>query len=1045
MFARLTAFVFVALAALPAGARAQGSPSWQQRVAYTMDVRMDTERHHMAGRQRLVYYNNSPDTLEHVFYHLYFNAFNPRSMMAARNRVLPDPDGRLVPRIFELGPDEVGYHRVLALTQDGRAVPFEVNDTVLRARLPRPLLPGDSTVFEMRFQSQVPLQTRRSGRDNAEGVDYSMSQWYPKMAAYDERGWHADPYVGREFYAPFGSFDVRITLPARYVVGGTGVVQNPQEVGHGYAGATTPAGRDSLTWHFRADDVHDFAWAADPDYLHDEIEGSDGVTYHLLYLPDVADTWKPMRQWVPQIIQAMSRRVGPYPYPQFTVAQAGDGGMEYPMVNFVTGRRSPGSLLGVTIHEAAHEWFYGALGSNEADYAWMDEGFTSWLSAETSAALAGRRAGPHTGSQLSLVVLKDRGLFERLNTPSDWFESNTAYGTAAYSGGDALADVLGYVISDSLRDVWVRRYFEAFRFRHPNPYDVERVAEQVSGLQLDWLFEQWLNDDAVLDYAVEALASEAQGGAFRTTITLEREGRMVMPVDLRLTLADGTTQWVNVPLSIMEGHKPVPAGWIVAEPWFWTEEEHTVEVTLPQRVVRVEIDPLGRTPEQNRLNNTTGFPLQARFLAPPQPTWFTYGVGWRPLGLYADAFGPGAGVQARGVAFLGHHQVRAGLTLWPQVLASGGEEPHADRYPEGEGDFFNGIDYELGYRRRLGPLASLAVEARKHLGILENTVRYEHPLGRWAALGQDRGVLGLQLQHQANPYVRAFEVDDFNAFIGENLASFQVDYRAGRGLDVVAARLEVGASLENLFEGACLDAAGDPIPCALDYRQSATRLDVEAAKAWRLGPLTARAHARLGVGTSNLALHKRYRLGAASFEEAWRSDAFRQLSSPFENALADVPLAALRGPGPVAYLLAAAEDIVCVAPCDVPRYIGGTPIGSRLVAGSLLVAAAPLREVPALSLALFSGVGQVWSPGVRGITPGEDAFAFDRFLADAGVAASLDVGRLRRLQRWTAQSDVLDGLRVDLRLPLWASDPERLGAGEDAVAFRWLLGIQVGL
>ena len=201
--------------AAPAVLAQQAAP-WQQTVAYDMDVRLDTDRHHLAGRQRLVYTNNSPDTLRQVFYHLYFNAFQPTSMMAERNRHLPDPDRRIVPRIFELGPDEIGYQRIASLTQDGVPVPFRVDDTVMQVDLARPIPPGTSSTFEIVFEAQVPLQTRRSGRDNREGIDYSMTQWYPKMAAYDALGWHADPYVGREFYAPFGTFDVRITLPSAY-------------------------------------------------------------------------------------------------------------------------------------------------------------------------------------------------------------------------------------------------------------------------------------------------------------------------------------------------------------------------------------------------------------------------------------------------------------------------------------------------------------------------------------------------------------------------------------------------------------------------------------------------------------------------------------------------------------------------------------------------------------------------------------------------------------------------------------------------------------
>ncbi len=290
----------------------QDAIDWQQEVRYEMDVTLDPEQHRLEGLQTLRYVNNSPDTLTRVFYHLYFNAFHPQSMMAERNRHLPDPDPRIVPRIFELGPDEIGYHRIESLTQDGTPVDYSIFDTVMDVELAAPIPPGDSVVFDMSFHAQVPLQTRRSGRDNLEGIDYSMSQWYPKMAHYDDRGWHADPYVGREFYAPFGTFDMHLTLPAEYVVGATGVLRNADDIGHGYSADPMTAGGDALTWHFRAEDVHDFAWAADPDYVHDVLETEEGATIHLLYQPDVAETWQRLHEWMPEMMTFLIRSLNQY-------------------------------------------------------------------------------------------------------------------------------------------------------------------------------------------------------------------------------------------------------------------------------------------------------------------------------------------------------------------------------------------------------------------------------------------------------------------------------------------------------------------------------------------------------------------------------------------------------------------------------------------------------------------------------------------------------------------------------------------------------------
>lgn len=1028
-------------------ASGQTEATWQQHVRYEMDVRLHADRHQMDGFQRLTYTNNSPDTLHRVFYHLYFNAFDPGSMMAERNRQLPDPDNRIVPRIFELGPDEVGYHRVHTLTQDGQPVAYHVNDTVLEVALARPIPPGASTVFEMRFASQVPLQTRRNGRDNREGIDYSMAQWYPKLAAYDERGWHADPYIGREFYAPYGTFDVRLTLPASYVVGATGVLQNPDEVGHGYQTDTTAvydhAPTDSLTWHFVAENVHDFAWVADPDYLHDRVTDDRGITYHLLYQPDVASAWSYMKGWVPVLIHYLSDRVGPYAYPQFTVAQAGDGGMEYPMMNFVTGRRSPYSLLGVTAHEATHEWFYGMIGSNEADYAWMDEGFTDYWAGEAVGYLVGQPEWNHTGAFGAVLAAQKYGLFERLNTPSDWFRTNAGYGVAAYSGGEMIAEMLGYVVSDSLRDAFFREYYRRFRFRHADPFDVEAVAEDVSGLTLDWFFDQFTRTEWALDYAVADLRSVRAGNAWRTTVVLERKADAVVPVDLRLTLADGSEHWVNVPLTVMNGHKPVPEGWTVAAPWPWTSPRYTLAIDLPQRVVRAELDPRGQTPERSRLDNASRLPVKAAFLKPPAQSWHHYGVGFRPLALYAYEYGVGAGLQARGTYLFGDHQVRAMVTLWPQVLASGGEEPHAEDLPlvDPRVSAFDGVDYELAYTRDVpafGRFASASLHARKHLGVLENTLSFSKLLGRYPSLASAERRLTFSLVHQYSRTHRAFEIDAFPFFLQDHQASARVVYRVDAGRDAFEAGAEFGGSVENLF--GCRDAAGEPIQCApfLDFRQSATRVYVEARKGAALGSLSALAHVRLGFGSENLAFHKRFRLGAASAEDAWRHDAFRQVSSTMRNSLSEAHFAAFDGPGPVAYLLAAENEND-----PVTRATGGTPMGTSVLAASLSLATGPVARrglLRPLALEVFSGAGTVW--GLSSL--GDRRFSFDNLIADAGVGLSYDVSRLAGLQRWVAQSDVLSGLRLNVKLPFWASDPDLIDRGEDAFAFRWLVGVTVG-
>ncbi len=1022
---RIASVLLLWLLLSTAFAAAQTSPDWQQRVRYEMNIRLDTEQHRMRGHSRIVYYNHSPDTLRHVFFHLYFNAFHPQSMMAERNRHLPDPDRRVVPKIWRLDPDEQGFHRITYLAQEGKPLTFRITDTVLKAELVRPLAPGDSTVFELRFRSQVPLQTRRSGRDNAEGIDFSMSQWYPKIAAYDGRGWHPDPYIGREFYGVFGTFDVRITLPACYTIGATGVLLNAEEVGHGYdrissrnwtrfdpreAGLRCTPG-DSLTWHFYAENVHDFAWAADPDYIHEAWhDDSLGVTYHLLFQPDVAERWQPMRQWVPWLIRYYSRRIGRYPYPQFTVAQAGDGGMEYPMINFITGRRSPFSLLGVTAHEAAHEWFYGVLASNENAYAWMDEGFTSWATTEAVAHLLGQ-APDHRNAALSVVRLQQMGLFERLNTPADWFATNTAYSVASYPGGEMLLDLLGYVISDSLRNAFLQAYFRSYGLRHPNPYDVEKVAEQVSGLRLDWFFEQLTNSTYTYDDALAVAAQQPSPEGWRVTLRLRRRGTMFLPVDLRLTLADGSTQWVHVPLGLAQGHKPVPPDWIVAEPWLWTFPRYTLTLTLPARVVRAELDPLQRTPDHNRLNNTWPFPLRTSFLQPLSFDPAAYRATWRPLAAYAYDFGPGLGLQLRGRYFFDRHDALLTLKLWPEVLLSNGRRPERPGVRD-RNAWWAGIDYTLRYNDRLGPRTRWHLQLEKHLGVLENRIGLTHTLGRWASLGHDYGTVALFIVHQYAPGERTFSFEDVSVWMPRNhLAWTQLSYSLDRPRWRVRLSLEMGEGQQGRGAFRSLaDLSWDLL------QRSNLRLTLRSM---------------LGRGSGQLPFSRVFRLGSAPVEMAWRHAGFRSVAALFANARESLHLIPLDAPGPVAYWSPEARDILRIQ-------------GNALVAADLQVRWTPFRLhlLQPLHLEGFFGVGQTWFTDPA-LSRYRYTFGWDRFLADAGVGLGYDLTALPGLQRWTAQSELLQDLRLRLRLPLWVSDPDLLGE-RDALRFRWMLGIVVG-
>lgn len=579
---------------------------WQQHIFYEMDIDMDANTHQYSGKQKIVYTNNSPDTLHKVYYHLFLNAFQPGSMMDVRSRSISDPDRRVGDRISQLKPDEIGYLKINALKQNGKKAKFEVEETILTVTLDKPILPKSKTTFDMEFTAQVPLQIRRSGRNNDEGIDYSMTQWYPKMVEYDYEGWHTNPYIGREFHGVWGDYDVKISIDSKYIIGATGYLQNPKEIGHGYSdeNASTKKSKEKLTWHFKAPNVHDFAWAADPDYKHTTAVVPGGPTLHFFYQPDTLEqNWARLPEFTVRAFQYMNKHFGKYPYKQYSVIQGGDGGMEYPMATLITGHRSLGSLVGVTVHELAHSWYQMILGTNESLYPWMDEGFTSYASDIVMSELFNIPGDPHKGSYAGYFSLVKSGLEEPLSTHADFYNTNRAYGIASYSKGAITLHQLGYIIGEDNLQKGMMRYFDTWKFKHPNPTDFKRIMEKESGIELDWYFQQWVNTTNTIDYGIKSIINTGD----TTFITLHRSGLMPMPIDLQIEYKDGEKENFYIPLSIMRGEKPQENSDIerktVAD-WRWTNPEYVLAIPhKANKLKSVEIDPSNRMADIERGDN----------------------------------------------------------------------------------------------------------------------------------------------------------------------------------------------------------------------------------------------------------------------------------------------------------------------------------------------------------------------------------------------------------------------------------------------------------
>jgi hypothetical protein len=625
--------VGIAILAIVSNVAAQAD-RWQQHIDYKINAALNVQTNIVKGTENIVYTNNSPDTLRKIYFHMYWNAFQPNSVMDLRSRELgkttftsrrgtqmQDWDPRVRDRIQQLKPEEIGYQRISQITIAGKAQQLIDHETILEVVLTQAILPKSSVSLSLNFEAQVPKQIRRSGRDNAEGVRFSMSQWYPKMVEYDYQGWNTNPYIAREFYGVWGNYDVNLTLDKNYMVAATGVLQNP-------TAAADASG--NKTWNFKGSNIHDFVWAADDHFKHLSKEVRKGLTLHVYYKEKDAQAdsaWANVLWAAEKVLPYMEKKFGAYPYPQYSFIQGGDGGMEYAMATLLKG-----PSLGTAFHEWMHSWYQHILGTNESLFPWMDEGFTSfgeeaisywyeenhatnspYLSEKAKAQL--KAAHEVAKTQLPLVQagnyagyygLVKSGFEEPMSTHSDHYNTNIAYSSAAYSKGATFLGVLGYIISDSLRDKTLLNYYNTWKFKHPNANDFTRVAEKTSGIQLQWFKEYWVNSTKTVDYGL----NDIQAGEKGAILSIQRVGKMPMPVEVYVTYKDGSSETHYMPLDLMlSGKKAEAANWITHAEWKWTAPTYSFELSKPiSQLKSIEIDPSQRMPDVNRTNNKIEIP-----------------------------------------------------------------------------------------------------------------------------------------------------------------------------------------------------------------------------------------------------------------------------------------------------------------------------------------------------------------------------------------------------------------------------------------------------
>lgn len=562
-------FLIFLLLVLPVCLAGQAdSRYFQQRTDYVLDARLDTLNHQIHGHLRLVYQNNSTETLNYIWFHLWPKAYSTRrSEFARRKAESGDTDFHFS------GKKEWGDMDSLNFTAGGKTLQVVLHPDwvdVVQVMLDNPLPPGGSLTLETPFRTTIPTNFSRLGR---EGKAYQISQWYPKPAVFDRKGWHPMPYLDQgEFYSEFGAFTVTLTVPANHIVAATGNCQTvaEQQLLQALAGGEkmmAPTG--SRTFTYTQDSIHDFAWFADPDFKvatrEFSLPSGKRVTAQAFYKPKNEQNWKYGAEYLERSVRWYSTRVGEYPY---SVVRAVDGallaggGMEYPTITVIGAVGDTTSLEQVILHEVGHNWFYGILASNERRFPWMDEGINSFYEhayTRYKREMAQRDSGNvqagigFDGMKLQLGIsgldqLTEMGWMHTCRSgnalspgsASDHF-SQIGYGVVVYGYAARLMDYLEAWLGKETFDQAMQTYYRQWAFRHPYPEDMQAVLESVTGKKLDWFFEGLIQKGATPDFSIRKWKPETH------SLVLRNQSGMMAPVQIAF-MDEGkvvSTQWTE--------------------------------------------------------------------------------------------------------------------------------------------------------------------------------------------------------------------------------------------------------------------------------------------------------------------------------------------------------------------------------------------------------------------------------------------------------------------------------------------------------------------
>lgn len=588
---------------------------FQQYVNYKIDAHLNDIENQVEANEYLIYVNHSPDTLNKVYFHLYFNAYQEGAYTSSGS----------------LRKQSLAYIQLDTVKVNGNDITnYDIHKTLMQIDLPEKLIPGDSVRFYFKFISKLPFASTRYGYM---GSHYDVGNWFPTPVVYDKEGWHLHQHIDNEFYQEWGDFRVNITVPKGFIVGATGNLINSEIAMQD----TTKEVRDwylhnvedlttTTTWEYEAKNVHDFAWTTDPEYKY--ITGHwNGIDIHYLVMRYNYEYWKKELPAGVESVQFFSETIGKYPYDQITIADTyiKTGGMEYPNIVFINTYIDPvyrlTFLRAVIIHEIAHNWFYGLLGSNQTEYEWQDEGFTQFAEILAMEHIYGRKNNYYeTGydwydktfsyqrderlwSQLSALSLIKSGREEDpVNTMPDKFR----YGvyTSMYDKMAAILIMLENTMGDDVFWTGMQNYFKQWSFKHPQPEDFKHVMEKAAGSDLGWFFAQWLNSVRKLDYSLEEYQNLDTVNGHQVTFKIQKLQAIHMPVDILFILEDGDSLLYHIPVDYYRPKSPERKYLAV---WHFSQNSYSTTLNVPAKVNEIIIDPGMALLDINRLNNSSRF------------------------------------------------------------------------------------------------------------------------------------------------------------------------------------------------------------------------------------------------------------------------------------------------------------------------------------------------------------------------------------------------------------------------------------------------------